>query len=104
MVLYYLFCVRVSVTLHLMYVHIIFSSVKVTEWSSFGKELLTRLTTCSLCTLTICYFSYFPFWFESWIWVLIVSFPDHCLLLTFTILHVQAFGFCNHLHMFATLS
>ena len=51
-------------TFHLMFVHIIFSS-DVTEWPSFGKELLTRLTKCSLCILTICNFSnmYFPFWF-----------------------------------------
>ena len=46
-----------------MFVHIIFSSVWVAEWPSFGKELLTRLTICSLCILTICKFSYFPFWF-----------------------------------------
>ena len=37
-----------------------FSSVLVAEWQSFGKELLTRLTMCSLCNLTICNFSYFP--------------------------------------------
>ena len=29
----------------------------------FGKELLTRLTICALCILTICNLSYFPFWF-----------------------------------------
>ena len=48
---------------HLMFVHIIFSSVLVAEWPYFGKELLPRLTICSLCILTICNFSYFPFWF-----------------------------------------
>ena len=37
----------------------------VAEWSSFGKELLTRLTMCSLCILTICNFSYFPFSFRG---------------------------------------
>ena len=37
-----------------------FSSVKVAEWSPFGKELLTRLTIISLCILTICNFSFFP--------------------------------------------
>ena len=47
----------------LMFVHIIFSSVLVAEWPYFGKELLPRLTICSLCILTICNFSYFPFWF-----------------------------------------
>ena len=39
---------------HLMFVHITFSSVCDAEWPSFGKELLTRLTICSLCILTIC--------------------------------------------------
>ena len=53
-----------------MCVYIIFSSgwvglVWVVEWSSFGKELLTRLTICSLCSLTICSFSYFQFWFSG---------------------------------------
>ena len=50
-------------TFRLMFVHIIFSSVRVAEWATFGKELLTRLTIRSLCSLTICYFSYFLFWF-----------------------------------------
>ena len=27
--------------------------------------LLTRLAICSLCILTICYFSYFPLWFRG---------------------------------------
>ena len=36
---------RISVTFHLMFVHIIFSqSVLVAEWPLFGKEPLTRLT------------------------------------------------------------
>ena len=48
---------------NLMFVNIIFSSVWVAECPPFGKELLTRLTICSLCILTICYFSYFPFYF-----------------------------------------
>ena len=30
-----------------------FSSVKVAEWPPFGQELLTRLTICSLCILSI---------------------------------------------------
>ena len=42
-------------------VHIIFSSVSVAEWPPFGKYLLTRLTICSICVLTICNISYFPF-------------------------------------------
>ena len=50
-------------TFDFMFVHISFSSVRVTEWPLFGKELPTRLTICSLCILIICNFSYFPFWF-----------------------------------------
>ena len=57
-------------TFHLMCVHIIFSLVWVAELPPFGKELLTRLTICSLRILTICNFSYFPFSFEDWISVL----------------------------------
>ena len=49
-----------------MYVHIVFSSVWIAEWPPFEKEMLTRRTIYSLCILTICNFSYFPFWF----WVL----------------------------------
>ena len=40
-----------------------FSSVCVAEWLPFGKELLTRLTICSLCILNMCNVSSFPFWF-----------------------------------------
>ena len=41
-----------------------FSSVLVDGWPYFGeKKLLPRLTICSLCILTLCNFSYFPFWF-----------------------------------------
>ena len=43
---------------YLKYVHIIYRSVWVAECPPFGKELLTRLTICSLCILTICYFNY----------------------------------------------
>ena len=59
-----------------MCVHIIFSSLLVAEWPYFGKELLPRLTICSPCILTLCNFSYFPLYFEGWIWVLIASVPD----------------------------
>ena len=48
-------------TFHLMFAHIIFSSVWVAEWPPFGKALPTRLTICCLCILTFCNFSYFPF-------------------------------------------
>ena len=68
-------------TFHLMCVHISSSSVCVAEWPPFGKELLTRLTICSLCILTICNFSCF----EGWIWVLIASVPCLCIRFTFHI-------------------
>ena len=57
------FGVRVSVTFHLMCVQVICSSIWVAELPPFGKEMLTGLTMCSLCILTICNFSYFPFRF-----------------------------------------
>ena len=50
-------------TFHFTCVHVIFSSVSVAEWPPFGKELLTRLAICSLCVLTSCGISCFPFWF-----------------------------------------
>ena len=34
---------------------------------------------CSLCILTISYFSYFPWWFEG---TLITPVPGHCILVT----------------------
>ena len=40
-----------------------FSSVLVAEWPHFGKELPVRLTLCSLCIISICNSSHFPFWF-----------------------------------------
>ena len=49
-----------------------FSSV----WVAVGKELLTRLTICSLCILTICILVTSRFRFEGWIWVLISSVSD----------------------------
>ena len=61
-----------------MFVDIMFSPISVAEWPHFRKELPTRLPICSLCTLTICNFSYFPIWisgldlgsdcFNSWSW------------------------------------
>ena len=38
------------------------SSVWVAEWPSFRKKLPTWLAMCSHCILSICNFSYFPFW------------------------------------------
>ena len=58
-----MFGVSVLVTFHLLFVHIIFSSFVVAEWLHNGIELLTQLTICSFCILTICNFSYFPFLF-----------------------------------------
>ena len=55
------FDVRVLVTFTI--VHISIGSVWVAEWPSLGKSLLTRLTIYSLCILTICNLSYFPFSF-----------------------------------------
>ena len=46
-----------------MFVRNAFSSVWVTEWQPFGKELSTRLAVCSFCMLPIWNFSYFPFCF-----------------------------------------
>ena len=65
---------------HLMCVHIIFSSVWVVVWPSFGKELLTRLTIYSLCSLTICNFS---FGFEDWIWFSLLQFLVFAYFFTF---------------------
>ena len=59
-----------------------FSSVRVADWPPFGKDLLTRLAICSLCILTICYFGYFRFGFEGWIWILIASVPGLCIRFT----------------------
>ena len=55
----------------------------------FLGQLLTRLTVCSLCIMSICNLSYFPFCFEGWILVLIVAVPGHCLPFTFTDLLFQ---------------
>ena len=50
-------------TFHSTCVNISFSSIWVAQWPHFGKQLLTRLTICSLCILTICKCIYFLFWF-----------------------------------------
>ena len=47
---------------HLMFVHIIFGSVRVAEWPPFGNKLLIRVTICFLCIMIICNFSCFPYW------------------------------------------
>ena len=78
-----MFGVRVSVAFNLMCVHIILSSVSVAERALFGKYLLTWLTICSLCILTICDTSNFRFGFEDCTWVRIASVPDLCIFFTF---------------------
>ena len=60
--------------------HIIFSSVWVAEWPALWKELLKRLTICSLCSFTICNFSYFPFWLQRQ--NLGSDCSSHCILVT----------------------
>ena len=48
---------------HVMRVHIILVRFG-SEWSPSWKELPAPFAICSLCNLTICYFNYFPFWFD----------------------------------------
>ena len=63
-------------TFHLVFVHIILSSVWDADWPSFGKELSTRLTV-SLCILTFVILVTSRFSFEVGIWVLIAPVPGH---------------------------
>ena len=51
--------------------------------SPSGKELFTRLTIWSPCDLSICNFSYFPFWFRGLDIGLILSVPAYCLSIFF---------------------
>ena len=60
----------------------IFSWFLMAEWPPFGRGLLIRFTVGTLCFLTYCNFSYFPFWFEGGTLVLIASVPVHCLSFT----------------------
>ena len=53
------FGVRVSVTFHLMFVHIILVRVVLPSGHLLGKSCSIRLTVCSLCILTICIFIFF---------------------------------------------
>ena len=50
-------------TFHLTCVYNIISLVSVAELTPLGKKLLTRLTICSFCILTIC--NIFRFGFEG---------------------------------------
>ena len=74
------------------------SLVSFAEWPPFGKELLTRLTTCSLFNLTICNFIYFRLGFEGGIWVLIVPVPGHCIRVAFVNMHCKSICFSRALY------
>ena len=73
-------------TFHHTCVHIILSSIWVAEWQPFGKELLTRLTICSLCFLLFVILVISRFGFEGRIWILIASVPSLYILFTFMFL------------------
>ena len=75
--------VRVSVTFHLMFIYITFSSVCVAVWPPFGKELPIRLAMCSNCILSICNFIFSRFVLKGGVWFLIAPVPVHCLIVTF---------------------
>ena len=82
----------------------LFSSLWVAKWPPLGKELLTRLTVCSLCILTICILVIFRFGFEGWIWVLIASVPGLCILFTLIrrTVHVHRFFLSvNYVHSYS---
>ena len=66
------FGVRVSVTFHLICVHIIFSSVWVAKWPSAARSVDYMISFCFLVfvILVISRFS-----FAGWFWVLIASVP-----------------------------
>ena len=73
----YLFLLSVCILLFTYYVSDIFSLLN--DHLS-GKELFIRFIARAFRKLLPIYvFSYFPFGFESRIWDLIVSVPDHCL-------------------------
>ena len=74
-------------------------SVKVSEWPPFGKKLLTCLTVCSGCNLSIWNFSYFQFRLEGGIFGLILPVPGHCLHFTFGIQNEPRYEKTGILHM-----
>ena len=65
-----------------MFVHIILVRFRLMSGYLFG-ELLTRLTICSLCIMTVCILIISRFGFECGFWILIAPVPDHCIRLTF---------------------
>ena len=70
-------------TFHLMFVHIIFSSVLVAEWPPFGKVLPPWLTICSRLFRLFVILAVSRFGFHGGIWVLIPAVPGHCTLVAF---------------------
>ena len=62
--LLHVFGVRVSVTFHLTCVHIILVRFGLLSGHHLGNDAHSvDHNLCSFCTLTVCNFSYFPFWF-----------------------------------------
>ena len=59
----YSFAGRVSMHITLYFHHAILVRFRLLSGHLFLKKLLTPLTTCSLCIVTLCTFSYFSFWF-----------------------------------------
>ena len=53
-------------------------------WPPFGKELLIRLTVCSLCIMSICKFGCSHFGIADGTVILIVPVPVQCLHLLLT--------------------
>ena len=74
--------VLVSITCRPMYVHIVFSSVKVVQCPSFGKELPARLTLCALCIIDFgwTHRGLTSGFLQLWLTVLVFSamIPLHC--------------------------
>ena len=69
-------------TFTVMFVHIMLVRVSLLSGHLLGKKLLTRLTKCSLCILTICNLVASRFAFMGRHWVLIAPAPAHCILVT----------------------
>ena len=65
-----------------MFVNIICCSVWFPEWPPFGKELLTRLTICSVFILTVI-LVISRFGFEDGNWVPITPVPGHYIPVTY---------------------
>ena len=61
----YIACFRVSFCAGFNFYVSRFNQVEVAEWPPFGKELLIRLTVCSLYIMFKYNFGYFPFWFRG---------------------------------------